>query len=167
MANEARPPLRLTRPVEGPEIDVVRTLFREYQASLGVDLCFQNFESELASLPGAYAPPRGRLYLGLSGSDAACCVAFRPHDADTAEMKRLYVRPAFRGFGFGRVLARAVEDDARALGYARIVLDTLPSMAEAQAMYASLGFRDVPPYTANPVPGTRFLALELRGGPRA
>jgi GNAT superfamily N-acetyltransferase len=145
-----------------------RALFREYQRALGVDLCFQGFDAELASLPGAYAPPRGRLYVGRVAGEAACCVALRPHDAVTAEMKRLYVRDAFRGRGFGKALAERVIADARGIGYAALVLDTLPGMASAQAMYAALGFRDVAPYTFNPIAGTRFMRLALGApAPRA
>jgi ribosomal protein S18 acetylase RimI-like enzyme len=139
-----------------------RSLFREYQRALGVDLCFQGFDAELASLPGAYAPPRGRLYVGRVGDEPACCVALRAHDALTAEMKRLFVRPAFRGRGFGQRLAQAVIADARAIGYAAIVLDTLPGMTSAQAMYVALGFRDIAPYTFNPIEGTRYMRLDLR-----
>jgi ribosomal protein S18 acetylase RimI-like enzyme len=138
-----------------------RALFREYQRALGVDLCFQGFDAELASLPGAYAPPRGRLYVGRVAGEAACCVALRPHDATVAEMKRLYVRSAYRGRGFGKRLAETVIADARAAGYAAIVLDTLPDMASAQAMYVALGFRDIAPYTYNPIAGARFMRLAL------
>lgn len=153
--------LHLIQPAAGDHLESVRQLFREYQASLGVDLCFQNFEEELATLPGGYASPDGRLYLGLSDGQPSCCVALRKLDEGTAEMKRLYVRPAFRGLGYGRVLTRTVLADAFQIGYVRVVLDTLPTMSEAQAMYESLGFRDIPAYTFNPVPGTRFMGLVL------
>ena len=133
-----------------------RSLFREYQRALGVDLCFQGFDAELA------APPRGRLYVGRVAGEAACCIALRAHDTTTAEMKRLFVRPAFRGRGFGQRLAEAVIADARAIGYAAIVLDTLPDMASAQAMYVALGFRDIAAYTFNPIVGTRYMRLDLR-----
>jgi len=155
-------PLALVSPGAADEIELVRQLFREYQQSIGTDLCFQDFEAELATLPGAYAPPRGRLYLGHSSGEAACCAGLRPHDAGTAEMKRLYVRPAFRGRGYGRALAEAIVADAKALGCRRLVLDTLPTMKEAQTMYEALGFRDIEPYTFNPIAGTRYMGLDLR-----
>jgi GNAT superfamily N-acetyltransferase len=142
-------------------MEPVRELFREYQAALGVDLGFQRFDAELAGLPGDYAPPRGRLLLASVGDACAGCIALRPVDADACEMKRLYVRPEFRATGLGRLLAQHVIDEARAIGYRRMCLDTLPSMAGAQRLYESLGFRDIPAYRYNPIAGTRFLGLEL------
>ena len=143
--------------------DVVecRALFVEYQQGLGVSLCFQDFDAELANLPGDYAPPRGRLYLAKHAGGAAGCVALRPKGADDAELKRLYVRSAFRGESLGRVLTLRAIETARSLGYRRLLLDTLPAMAAAQRLYADLGFIDIAPYTHNPVPGVRFLALDL------
>lgn len=162
-------------------------LFREYAASLSVDLAFQNFEKELADLPGEYAPPKGRLLLAMLGnpsdrvhakgyansstssassiSSASCppsgCIALRKMDATSCEMKRLYIRPEFRGRGIGRALAEAVIAAAREIGYQRMRLDTLPEMSRAQILYESLGFNEIPSYRFNPVPGTRFLELTL------
>ena len=138
---------------------MVTALFREYAASLGVDLGFQKFEEELASMPGDYAPPRGRLLLAYEGSAAIGCVALRPIDHAICEMKRLYVRA--RGRGIGRQLAERVIAEARTIGYRFMRLDTLPSMTAAAALYASLGFREIPAYRFNPVEGTRYFELEL------
>jgi ribosomal protein S18 acetylase RimI-like enzyme len=142
------------------DIEACRELFVEYQQSLGVSLCFQDFERELATLPGAYARPNGRLLLARVAGIPAACAALRPMGPD-AEMKRLYVRPSFRGMGLGRALAEIVIDEARGMRYAAVKLDTLPQMSQAQALYAELGFRDVKPYYDNPIAGTRFLALDL------
>jgi ribosomal protein S18 acetylase RimI-like enzyme len=139
----------------------IRQLFREYQRSLDVDLCFQGFEEELATLPGAYAPPSGRLILALHRGRAAGCVGLRPLAGGDCEMKRLFVRPEFRGLDLGRRLAQRLIGEARAAGHRRLLLDTLPSMTAAQALYRRLGFRPIAPYTANPVPGALFLGLEL------
>ena len=138
--------------VETPQqIEEVRRLLREYEASLNVSLCFQGFEKELAELPGDYAPPRGRLLLGCDGNQPAGCVALRGLDEETCEMKRLYLRPEFRGQGAGRRLARAVIQEARTLGYKRMRLDTLAAMQEAKALYESLGFKRIEPYYRNPL----------------
>jgi len=127
-----------------------------------VDLCFQGFEQELAALPGDYAPPSGRLILARAGAEAAGCVALRRQDADSGEIKRLFVRPAHRGKGLGGVLARAMIAAARDIGYSSVVLDTLPKMTDALALYRSLGFRDIAPYYHNPIPGAIYLALRIR-----
>jgi len=156
------------RPASGADIETVRALFDEYARELAVDLSFQGFAEERDGLPGAYAPPRGRLLLAEIDGSAAGCVALRPLDAGTAEMKRLYLRPAARGTGLGRRLALAVVAEARTAGYARLRLDTLPSMGPAIAMYRTLGFREIPAYRHNPVPGALFLELALGphpGGP--
>lgn len=141
------------------EVAVARTLFEEYQKGLGISLCFQNFDAELAGLPGAYAAPEGRLLLAFADGEPAGCVALRKLEDRICEMKRLWVRPAFRGTRLGRRLAETVLAEARAAGYRAVRLDTLPSMREAQALYVSLGFVDIPPYNDHPIEGTRFMQL--------
>jgi putative acetyltransferase len=138
-----------------------RALFVEYAQALGIDLCFQGFDTELAELPGSYARPAGRLLAATLDGELAGCVAMRPLSDGACEMKRLYVRPAARGSGVGRALAGAVIAAAREEGYERMCLDTLPPMVEAQPLYESLGFREIEPYYVNPVPGARFLELAL------
>ena len=143
------------------DLETARTLFVEYQKALGVSLCFQNFDAEVASLPGAYAQPEGRLLLAFVGDQPAGCVALRKLEDGICEMKRLWVRPAFRGTRLGRRLAEAVLSEARAAGYRAVRLDTLPSMREAQALYVSLGFVDILPYNDHPIEGTRFMEALL------
>lgn len=159
------PRIRLLPP-EGPAgIDAARLLFREYAAGLGVDLCFQGFEAELAALPGDYAPPQGILLLAWVGDELAGCGAFRPlRDVDHAnacEMKRLYVRPGHRRDGLGRLLAQALIDAALQAGYSSMLLDTLDDMEAARGLYATLGFAEVPPYYFNPIPGAHYLKVDL------
>jgi putative acetyltransferase len=139
----------------------IRALFAEYGASLHFSLCFQRFEEELAGLPGAYARPEGCLLLALRGDEAAGCAALRKIASGVAEMKRLFVRPAFRGKGLGRVLAEAILDEAAKAGYRSIKLDTIDSMKEAIALYRDLGFKPTSPYTHNPIPGALFMERSL------
>jgi putative acetyltransferase len=146
---------------EEGDLPAIRQLLQEYAASLGFPLDFQDFERELAELPGAYAPPHGTLLLARIDGEAAGCVALRRLDDGVCEMKRLYITPGHRGLGLGRLLAAAIVEAGRAGGYRAMRLDTTPNMAAAQALYTELGFRDIPPYTVNPVAGTRFLELEL------
>ena len=151
--------------VTAQEMQLLGTLFQEYAADLSIDLGFQDFEQEIATLPGEYAPPRGAVLLAwVDGCPAGCC-ALRPLDAsdypNAAEMKRLYVRKAFRGFGLGRQLAEAALDAARAKGYACVLLDTLDEMESARALYADFGFVEIPPYYHNPIPGAHYLKADI------
>ena len=146
-------------------LEPVREILREYARSLDIDLCFQDFETELAGLPGDYAPPGGQLLLAYVGDALAGCGGLRGlADVDYAnacEMKRLYVRPAFRGIGLGRTLAEALLDEARRAGYSVMLLDTLDEMESAREMYAALGFEEIAPYYFNPIPGAHYLKVEL------
>lgn len=159
------PDIHLISPDTPELLADTRALFREYAASLDVDLCFQGFEAELATLPGDYAGPAGQLLLATVDGELAGCGAFRPlPDVDypnACEMKRLYVRPAFRRFGLGRMLAQRLLDDARRAGYSNMLLDTLDDMESARELYATLGFEDVPPYYYNPIPGAHYLRVRL------
>ncbi len=152
-------------PAQPEELDAVRAIFKEYADQLGVDLCFQDFDEELANLPGAYAAPRGALFLALVDGELAGCCALRPlEDVDypnASEMKRLYVRKAFRGFGLGRQLAEATLDAARTAGYHCVLLDTLDDMESARTLYEGLGFTSIAPYYHNPIPGAHYLKVEL------
>jgi putative acetyltransferase len=139
----------------------VAALFREYIASLAEDISFQNVDDELASLPGKYARPTGVVLIARDGEEAAGAVAYRMVEPGVAEMKRLYVRPNWRGSGLGRELATELIEDARAQGYRTMLLDTLASMGAARALYRDLGFHPVAPYYDNPLPGVTYMALEL------
>jgi ribosomal protein S18 acetylase RimI-like enzyme len=145
------------------DIEQVRELFVEYQSSLGVDLCFQGFAEELASLPGNYARPAGRLLLATNGSSILGVVGLRPVNGADCEMKRLYVRPTGRGSGLGRLLTNSLLKEARLAGYRRVLLDTLPTMTDAQALYRSMGFVEIAAYCNNPITGTLYMALDLHG----
>jgi putative acetyltransferase len=154
------------RPAQFPDdLQTVRQLFLEYQAGLGIDLCFQGFDAELAELPGAYAPPAGTLLLACVDSEPAGCCAMRPlYNTDhlnACEMKRLFVRPAFRGFGLGRLLVERVLSDGQLSGYTTMLLDTLSDMETARALYQEMGFVEVAPYYHNPIPGAHYLKVDL------
>ncbi len=159
------PTVTLTQPTDPEALALVHELFLEYANSLGVNLEFQDFENELATLPGDYAEPRGALLLALVDGAVAGCCALRPLDTsdypNAAEMKRLYVRKAFRGFGLGQELAEGMLDAARRAGYACVLLDTLDEMESARALYASLGFEEIPPYYHNPLPGSHYLKVDI------
>ncbi len=154
-------PFVILEPSTSLDINRVRELFVEYASWLNVDLCFQGFNEELAVLPGAYARPDGRLYLAITHGQAAGCIALRRFDAGTGEVKRLWVRPSFRGRGLARELVQRVLDSAREVGYSRLVLDTLDTMTDAIALYRSMGFRDIEPYYDNPLPRPVYMALDL------
>lgn len=161
----AAPRIELRSPTTPAELDATREIFREYAGSLGVDLCFQDFEAELAALPGEYAPPRGMLLLAVVDGQVAGCGALRPlvdvDYANACEMKRLYVRSSYRKFGLGRQLAQALIDGAARAGYSAMLLDTLDDMEAARGLYTSLGFAEIPPYYYNPIPGAHYLKVQL------
>lgn len=159
------PAVNIITPQRSEDMVEVREVFGEYAAGLGVALDFQGFEAELASLPGDYAAPGGALLLALIDGQVAGCCALRPIDnvdyPNAAEMKRLYVRKAFRGFGLGRQLAEAILDAARAAGYHSVLLDTLDEMEAARQLYAELGFEEIAPYYHNPLQGAHYLKVDL------
>lgn len=160
-----RPSIQFITPATPEQLAATRLLFSEYAEQLGIDLCFQNFEAELADLPGEYGAPHGMLLLALADGEIAGCCGLRALDSvdypNAAEMKRLYVRKAFRGFGVGRQLAEAVLDAARMAGYHSVLLDTLDDMESARALYAELGFSEIPPYYYNPIAGAHYLKADL------
>jgi putative acetyltransferase len=153
--------MKICQAVTPEQIALSRALFEEYAGWLGIDLSFQGFAAELASLPGTYAPPRGRLLLALAGNKVSGCVALRPLGDGACEMKRLFVRPAFRGQGIGKLLAERIVEEARAIGYRTIRLDTLPHMQAAIRLYEELGFVRCAAYYETPLPDTVFMELQL------
>ena len=159
------PDIRLQAPDSPALLDATRELFTEYAQALGIDLCFQHFDAELAGLPGDYALPQGALLLAFVDGELAGCGGFRPlpdvDNANACEMKRLYVRRAFRRFGLGRLLAQALIDAAVQAGYSAMLLDTLDDMEAARGLYETLGFVEVPPYYFNPIPGAHYLKVAL------
>ncbi|QHI99087.1 GNAT family N-acetyltransferase [Xylophilus rhododendri] len=161
----SRPQIELISPSTPQELDAAREIIQEYVESLAVDLTFQDVSAELIALPGEYAEPRGGLLLALVDGEVAGCCAIRPMDLsdypNACEMKRLFVRRAFRGFGLGRQLAEATLDLARRAGYANVLLDTLDEMESARVLYADLGFEDIPPYYHNPIAGAHYLKAEI------
>lgn len=161
----SQPAIEFRTPRSADELALTRQIFSEYALQLGVDLCFQDFAAELEDLPGDYDAPLGALLLAWADGELAGCCALRPlHAVDyanAAEMKRLYVRPSFRRFGLGRQLAEAVLDAARATGYHCVLLDTLDDMETARALYADLGFVEIPPYYHNPIAGAHYLKVDL------
>jgi ribosomal protein S18 acetylase RimI-like enzyme len=151
------------RPATSPaDFELIRILFEEYAASLGVELGFQQFEEEIASLPGKYSPPGGCILISWVGPEPAGCVAMRPWSEKDCEMKRLYIRDAFRGEGLGKQMIAEIVCRAAQAGYERMLLDTLPSMRTAQLLYRSFGFQEIEAYRPNPIPGTRYFALQRR-----
>jgi putative acetyltransferase len=161
----AVPAIELLTPATPDLLAATRAIFREYADGLGVDLCFQDFDAELDTLPGEYAAPQGALLLARVGGEVAGCGALRPLPgtdyANACEMKRLYVRPAFRQFGLGRLLAQALLDRGLQAGYSAMLLDTLDDMEAARGLYARLGFEEIPPYYFNPIPGAHYLKATL------
>jgi putative acetyltransferase len=160
--NLHHPSLQFLQTESPAQIAEARELFLEYAQSLGFSLCFQSFDKELANLPGDYAPPEGRLLLAEYESQLAGCVALHPLEAGICEMKRLYLRPPFRGKGLGRVLADRIISEARQIGYQRMRLDTVePVMKDALTMYRKIGFREIAPYRSNPIAGALYMELLL------
>ncbi len=163
--NPAQPAFEFITPDTPALLEATREIFREYAGQLGIDLCFQNFDEELAALPGDYAAPQGCLLLAMRGGEVAGCCALRPLDnvdyPNACEMKRLFVRQGNRRSGLGRQLAEAILDAARVAGYRSVLLDTLSDMEAARALYDDLGFKNIPPYYHNPIAGAHYLKVDL------
>lgn len=159
------PDIQLVIPADPESLEITRGIFREYVGSLSIDQRFQDIEEELAALPGEYAPPHGHVLLAFVDGELAGCGALRALTdvdyANSCEMKRLYVRPAFRRFGLGRLLAQALFDEARSVGYSTMLLDTLDDMGAARGLYASLGFEEIAPYYYSPIAGSHYLKADL------
>jgi putative acetyltransferase len=158
----AKTKLSLAQAEAPADIDLAHTLFEEYAAGLGISLCFQNFDQELANLPGDYAPPSGRLLIARVGGEVAGCLALRKLDESICEMKRLYLRPEFRRKGLGIRMVEAILSEAKQIGYSRMRLDTLPGrMDKAISLYRSIGFKEIPPYYDNPAANVLYMELVL------
>ena len=159
------PHIELVTPLTADEFKATRQIFQEYAEQLGIDLCFQNFDAELETLPGDYADPQGALLLAMADGELAGCCALRPLAStdypNACEMKRLYVRKSHRRLGLGRQLAEAVLDAARVAGYRHVLLDTLSEMESARALYEDLNFEEIPPYYHNPLAGAHYLKVDL------
>ncbi len=153
--------LQITAAHEEPDLSHIRVLFREYAESLGFHLCFQDFDREMAELPGFYAPPEGRILIARWCDEVAGCVAMKKLGDGICEMKRFYVRPAFRGKRIGEALANTIIEEAKFADYERMRLDTVPTMQSAIRIYEAMGFKDTEPYVYNPIPGVRYLELNL------
>jgi putative acetyltransferase len=157
---------KIVEVISDDQIAMARVLFQEYADSIGIDLCFQGFAKEMRELPGLYSPPEGGLFIAFNASEPVGCVAFRPLDTPgAAELKRLYVRPSGRGLGLGLALAQHAIVRARASGYRFVRLDTLSTMQDAQRLYRRLGFKEIPPYTYNPIPEVVYMELDLGSDP--
>lgn len=153
--------MELIQAVTKEQINIAKDLFLEYAKSLDFELCFQDFDKELTELPGEYSPPDGRLFLVKLDDKFAGCIALRKLEQGICEMKRLYVRPEFRGLSIGKKLAYKLVEEAKAIGYKKMRLDTVPSMQTAQKLYYAMGFKEIQPYRTNPVPGVKYMELEL------
>lgn len=154
--------LELIKVKDKEHLAVVRKLFLEYAESLGFSLCFQDFDKELAALPGEYAPPTGCLILAVADSKPSGCVALHKLEEGICEMKRLYIKPGFRGKGFGKLLVNVVLEEAKKIGYAKMRLDTVPQMKEAINLYRQIGFKEIEPYRKNPIDGALYMEMDLQ-----
>lgn len=158
---DPKPFIQFQEDYSAKNVELIQQLFGEYQAGLGVDLDFQDFERELEKLPGDYSPPQGAILMCHYKGELAGCIALKSHTKDICEMKRLFVRPAFRKLSLGRLLSKELMKIAKNKGYKKMRLDSLPFMKPAQALYFSLGFREVPPYYPNPIEGTLYMEADL------